>query len=342
MELQIFLELGLTGTVVGFMAGLLGLGGGLLMVPVLSFLLGNMGVAEDLSIKMAIVTSMSTILFTSISSVRTHHKLGAVRWDLVKGLAPGIVLGSALASLWIFVAVKGATLAILFGVFVSYSAFQMFMDKKPKPSRQMPGFVGQLGMGGLIGMLSGLVGAGGAFVSVPLMAWCNVAIHNAIGTSAALGFPIALANVAGFVISGLNLDNLPPGAIGYIWLPGLLGLGGGLLMVPVLSFMLGNMGVAEDLSIKMAIVTSMSTILFTSISSVRTHHKLVAVRWDLVKGLAPGILLGSALASLWIFVAVKGSTLAICLACLCLTLRFKCSWTRNQSLRGKCRVLWVS
>jgi uncharacterized membrane protein YfcA len=148
MELQIFLELGLTGTVVGFMAGLLGLGGGLLMVPVLSFLLGNMGVAEDLSIKMAIVTSMSTILFTSISSVRTHHKLGAVRWDLVKGLAPGIVIGSALASLWIFVAVKGATLAIMFGVFVSYSAFQMFMDKKPKPSRQMPGFVGQLGMGG--------------------------------------------------------------------------------------------------------------------------------------------------------------------------------------------------
>ena len=158
MELQIFLELGLTGTVVGFMAGLLGLGGGLMMVPVLSFLLGNMGVAEDLSIKMAIVTSMSTILFTSISSVRTHHKLGAVRWDLVKGLAPGIVLGSALASLWIFVAVKGATLAILFGVFVSYSAFQMYMDKKPKPSRQMPGFMGQLGMGGLIGMLSGLVG----------------------------------------------------------------------------------------------------------------------------------------------------------------------------------------
>lgn len=147
MELQIFLELGLTGTVVGFMAGLLGLGGGLLMVPVLSFILGNMGVAEDLSIKMAIVTSMSTILFTSISSVRTHHKLGAVRWDLVKGLAPGIVIGSALASLWIFVAVKGSTLAILFGVFVSYSAFQMFMDKKPKPSRQMPGFVGQLGMG---------------------------------------------------------------------------------------------------------------------------------------------------------------------------------------------------
>ncbi len=222
MEIQVFLELGITGAVVGFMAGLLGLGGGLMLVPVLSFLLGNMGVAEDLSIKMAIVTSMSTILFTSISSVRAHHQLGAVRWDLVKGLTPGIVLGSALASLWIFVAVKGSTLAILFGVFVSYSAFQMYMDKKPKPSRQMPGFAGQLGMGGLIGMLSGLVGAGGAFVSVPLMTWCNVAIRQAIGTSAALGFPIALANVSGFVISGLRLDHLPSGALGYIWLPGML------------------------------------------------------------------------------------------------------------------------
>jgi uncharacterized membrane protein YfcA len=222
MALQIFLELGLIGAVVGFMAGLLGLGGGLMMVPVLTYMLSNMGVSQDLSIKMAIVTSMSTILFTSLSSLRTHHRLGAVRWDLVKGLAPGIVLGSAVASLWIFVEIKGTTLAILFGVFVAYSAFQMFMDKKPKPSRQMPGFAGQLGMGGFIGMLSGLVGAGGAFVSVPLMMWCNVAIHNAIGTSAALGFPIALANVTGFVISGMKLDNLPPGAFGYIWLPGML------------------------------------------------------------------------------------------------------------------------
>ncbi len=221
MEAQIFLELALTGAVVGFMAGLLGLGGGLMMVPVLSFLLGNMGVAEDLSIKMAIVTSMSTILFTSVSSVRTHQKLGAVRWDLVKGLAPGIFLGSALASLWIFVVVKGALLAMLFGLFVSFSAFQMFLDKKPKPTRQMPGFAGQLGMGGLIGLLSGLVGAGGAFVSVPLMTWCNVAIHNAIGTSAALGFPIALANVTGFVISGMKLENLPAWSLGYIWLPGM-------------------------------------------------------------------------------------------------------------------------
>jgi uncharacterized membrane protein YfcA len=219
---QLIIELALLGICTGFLAGLLGIGGGMIMVPFLTFMLSQRGVDANLTVKMAIATSMATIIFTSISSVRAHHKRGAVRWDLVKGLAPGIVLGSAVASLWVFVALKGATLAILFGVFVSYSAFQMFMDKKPKPSRQMPGFTGQLGMGGLIGMLSGLVGAGGAFVSVPLMMWCNVAIHQAIGTSAALGFPIALANVTGFVISGLKLDNLPPGAFGYIWLPGML------------------------------------------------------------------------------------------------------------------------
>lgn len=221
MDLQLAIELSLTGTVVGFMAGLLGLGGGLMMVPIISWLLGQQGVPAELAIKMAIVTSMSTILFTSIASVRTHHQLGAVRWNLVSGLTPGIVLGSAVSSLWIFVVIKGATLAILFSLFVTYSAFQMFMDKKPQPSRQMPGFWGQLAMGSLIGFLSGLVGAGGAFVSVPLMVWSNVAIHHAIGTSAALGFPIALANVGGYLISGWTLESGISGALGYLWLPGL-------------------------------------------------------------------------------------------------------------------------
>ena len=115
MHIELFFILAATGALVGFMAGLLGIGGGLLMVPVLSHLLTNIGVEEDLSIKMAIVTSMATILFTSISSVRTHQKKGAVRWDVVKGLTPGIFLGSALSSLWIFVVLKGSSLAIIFG-----------------------------------------------------------------------------------------------------------------------------------------------------------------------------------------------------------------------------------
>jgi len=222
LDVSLILELAALGLCTGFLAGLLGIGGGMVLVPFLTWMLSQRGVSADLAVKMAIATSMATILFTSISSVRAHHKKGAVRWDLVKGLAPGIVLGSLIGSLGIFALVKGGSLAIFFGGFVGFSATQMFLDKKPAPSRQMPGFAGQLGAGGLIGLLSGLVGAGGGFISVPFMAWCNVAIHSAVATSSALGFPIALANVAGYVVSGLSLQELPPYAFGYLWLPALV------------------------------------------------------------------------------------------------------------------------
>ena len=171
----LIVELGILGLGTGFLAGLLGIGGGMLLVPFLTYILGHQQVAPDLAVKMAIATSMATIMFTSISSVRAHHKRGAVRWDIVKRLAPGIVIGGLVASLGVFSLLKGAFLAIFFGLFVSFSAFQMFLDKKPAPSRQMPGPGGQLAAGGLIGFLSGLVGAGGGFVSVPFMTWCNVA-----------------------------------------------------------------------------------------------------------------------------------------------------------------------
>jgi uncharacterized membrane protein YfcA len=106
-------------------------------------------------------------------------------------------------------------------VFVIFSAMQMFLDRKPKPTRDLPGPVGQVGAGGFIGFMSGLVGAGGGFISVPFMTWCNIPIHNAIATSAALGLPIALANVVGYVISGQNVAGLPEDSLGYIWLPAL-------------------------------------------------------------------------------------------------------------------------
>jgi uncharacterized membrane protein YfcA len=190
-------------------------------VPFLTFFLTQQGVQADLAVKMAIATSMATIMFTSISSVRAHHKRGAVRWDLVKTLAPGIVVGSLVASLGVFALLKGAYLAIFFGLFVGFSATQMFLDKKPKPTRKLPGTGGRLAAGGGIGFLSGLVGAGGGFISVPFMTWCNVPIHNAVATSAGLGFPIALANVVGYVVAGQSVANLPSGSLGYVWLPAL-------------------------------------------------------------------------------------------------------------------------
>src|SRR6476620_5989929 len=235
LEPLLIVELALLGVCTGFLAGLLGIGGGMLMVPFISIILTNRGVASDLAVKMAIATSMATIIFTSISSVRAHHQRGAVRWDIARRLAPGIVVGSFIGSLGVFALLKGSYLAIFFGLFVSFSATQMFLDKKPKPSRQMPGTAGQFAAGSFIGFLSGLVGAGGGFISVPFMAWCNVAIHSAVATSAALGFPIALTNVVGYIFSGWNVQGLPPASFGYIWLPALL-------VIAVSSFFMAPVG----------------------------------------------------------------------------------------------------
>ena len=236
LEPLLIVELAVLGLCTGFLAGLLGIGGGMIMVPFITVILSGRGVEPELAVKMAIATSMATIIFTSISSVRAHHRRGSVRWDIVKLLAPGIVLGAALASLGVFSLLKGSWLALLFAAFVTFSATQMLLNKKPHASRTLPGPAGQLGAGTVIGFLSGLVGAGGGFVSVPFMTWCNVAIHNAVATSAGLGFPIALANAVGYVVSGQNVDNLPAGSLGYVYLPALL-------VIAVASVLMAPLGV---------------------------------------------------------------------------------------------------
>jgi uncharacterized protein len=210
------------GLATGFCAGLLGIGGGMLMVPFLTLILTRLGVADTLAVKCAIATSMASIVFTAISSVRAHHARGAVQWSIVRQLSPGIVLGAAVASLGVFALLKGQWLALIFGVFVAFSATQMLLNRKPAPSRQMPQGSGAWGAGALIGFVSGLVGAGGGFISVPFMVWCNVAVHQAVATSAALGFPIALANAAGYAIAGHGAQGLPTGSIGFIWVGALV------------------------------------------------------------------------------------------------------------------------
>lgn len=234
LDLSLIAQLMLLGVFTGFLAGLLGIGGGMLMVPFITVIMTQQGVAADLAVKMAIATSMATIVFTSVSSVRAHHRRGAVRWDIVKGLAPGIVLGAALASLGVFALLSGKWLAFLFAGFVAFSGTQMLLDRKPAPSRTLPGPAGRWAAGGAIGFLSGLVGAGGGFVSVPFMTWCNVVIHQAVATSAALGFPIALANALGYVLAGASLTSLPSGSLGYIYLPALVTISvASVLMAPV-------------------------------------------------------------------------------------------------------------
>jgi uncharacterized membrane protein YfcA len=221
LEPSLVLLLLAMGCVGGFLAGLLGIGGGMLLVPAITWVGTNHGFAPQYVVKMAVATSLATIVFTSVSSVRAHHKRGAVRWDIVSRLAPGIVLGSLMGAQlvrWM----PARWLALFFAVFVGYSATQMFVDRKPKPARQLPGTAGLMGAGGAIGGLSALVGAGGGFISVPFMVWCNVAMHHAVATSAALGFPIALAGTVGHLLAAPGVSDAPAGAVGHIYLPALV------------------------------------------------------------------------------------------------------------------------
>ena len=221
LEWPLIAELLLLGSITGFLAGMLGVGGGMMMVPFITLLLTVKGFAPEYVIKMAVATSLATICFTSVSAVRAQHARGAVRWDIFKLLAPGIVIGSLLGAQvakWL----PSSALALFFAAFVGFSAVQMLLDLKPKASRQLPKPPGMVAAGGLIGGLAALVGAGGAFISVPFMVSGNVPIHSAVGTSAALGFPIAIAGTVGYVIAGWTLTDMPPGTLGFIYLPALI------------------------------------------------------------------------------------------------------------------------
>lgn len=216
-------ELVVLGLCSGFLAGLLGIGGGMLMVPFLTIILTARAFPEVYTVKMAVATSLATICFTSLSSVRAHHRRGAVLWPVARTLVPGILLGSFAGSM-VAAALPSRIVGHLFAAFVAFAATQMLLDRKPKASRVLPGAMGIFGAGNAIGALSALVGAGGAFVSVPFMTWCNVKIHNAVATSSALGFPIALAGSLGYLLAGWDLPQMPHGAIGYLFWPGLLAI----------------------------------------------------------------------------------------------------------------------
>jgi uncharacterized membrane protein YfcA len=211
------------GCIGGFSAGLLGIGGGMIYVPLMAMLFEAQGFPSKSLMHLALGTSLSTILFTSMSSLRAHHQNGNVDWSIVKAIVPGIVAGGVLGSL-LARQFSAMALALTFSVFVYYSAAQMFLNAKAKPSRQLPASAGMFGAGTVISTLSQLVGAGGGFLSVPFMAWCNVSIHRAIGTSAAIGLPIAIVGAIGYVINGAYATGLPSGSVGYIYMPALLGV----------------------------------------------------------------------------------------------------------------------
>ncbi|MDO4937200.1 MAG: sulfite exporter TauE/SafE family protein [Sutterellaceae bacterium] len=223
MTIEIALALMLLGSCTGFLAGLLGIGGGMILTPFLTMLLPLAGIPNEHIVHVAIATSLATIMFTSMSSVRAHHQRGGVLWPLVWSVAPGILVGS-LGGAKIASLLPTFWISMVFVCFVGFSAVKMFMNSKPSASRELPGKLGQFGVGTGIGVVSALVGAGGGFISVPFMLWCNVPMKNAVGTSAAFGFPIAAAGTIGYIVTGLGTVGMPgwPETLGYIHIPALL------------------------------------------------------------------------------------------------------------------------
>ena len=217
-----FLYAGL-GVFAGVIAGFLGVGGGLIIVPVLVTIFQGKGFDENVLVHIAVGTSLATIVITSVSSVYAHHRRGAVLWSVFRIITPGIIAGALLGAV-VADFLPGARLRIVFGVFELIVAGYMAWDFIPAPHRNLPGqFVFNI-TGVLIGMVSSVIGIGGGTMTVPFLTWCNVSIRNAVATSSACGLPIAIAGATGFIITGWSEAALPEWSTGYIYWPAFLGV----------------------------------------------------------------------------------------------------------------------
>jgi uncharacterized membrane protein YfcA len=227
------------GGFAGVLAGLLGVGGGIVIVPMLVALFAAQHIPEPLILHLALGTSLASIVFTSISSLRAHDGRGAVDWRVFRRVTPGILVGTLLGS-WVAAQLSTLFLKTFFVLFLYFVALQMLLGAKPRPSRLLPGAGGLLGVGSLIGGVSSLVGIGGGSMSVPFLVWCNLPLHVAIGTSAAIGLPIAAAGAVGYVANGALVEALPPHTLGFVHLPALVGIAGASVLTAPLGAMLAH------------------------------------------------------------------------------------------------------
>ncbi len=213
----------LLGAFVGTLAGLFGIGGGLIIVPVLATIFKHHGFNDDIIIHLAVGTSLATIIPTSISSVIAHHRRGAVLWPAFRQLAPGILVGAFLAA-YIADQFSSVHLKTIIGIFAILVALEILFDIKPQAHRELPGRVAMSLTGGVIGLVSALIGIGGGTLTTPFLLWCNKAIRNAIATSAACGLPIALAGAIGYIKTGMDAPLLPEWSTGYVYWPAMVGV----------------------------------------------------------------------------------------------------------------------
>lgn len=221
LDFQWLLAFLLLGTIVGFMAGLLGIGGGGIMVPILTSLFLAMDMPVEKVVHLALGTSMASIVFTALSSLRAHHYKQAVLWQIVKNITPGILIGTFVAT---FVAAKASSLylAVFFSLFMAYVSVQMFSDKKPQAHKQAIKSMHLFTVGSGIGAISALVSIGGGSLTVPYLVSRNIGIKKAIGTSAAVGFPIAISGTIGYVINGWSNTSVDNYTFGFVYLPAVI------------------------------------------------------------------------------------------------------------------------
>ena len=211
------------GAATGFFAGLLGIGGGTIIVSSLAVMFAAQGFPADYNMHMAIGTSLAAIIAGAWASFRAHDRHGAVDWKTVKGMIPGLmagVIGGAVIARFM----KPGFLKYFFLGFMALIIFQLVFNVRPKASRDLPGPVGLNAMGVVIGLCSAWFGGGAAAVGVPFLTWCNLSTHRAIGTVAALGFPVAIAGAIGYAVAGWNVDGLPPWSAGFVYLPAFAGI----------------------------------------------------------------------------------------------------------------------
>ncbi len=222
--LWLVLALVAAGAVAGVLAGLLGIGGGLVFVPALVLLFRVQGLPDLLVMHMAVGTSLAAIVLTSLSSIRAHARLGSVDWPVFMHMLPGLLagglLGAACASL-----LSGFGLRVVFSVFLMLVAFRMWMGGRGTSVRTTHGPLGTGIAGGAIGTLSALLGIGGGTLTVPYLTWRGLVVLRAVGTAAAAGLPLALAGTVGFVFIGLGVEGRPTASSGYVWWPAAILIG---------------------------------------------------------------------------------------------------------------------
>ncbi len=208
------------GAIAGYLAGMFGIGGGIIIMPVLMFLFDAQHFPAEHLLHLALGTSMAAILFTSLSSLLKHDQHGAVNWRVVRNITPGVLLGTGIGAMFA-TSISPHHLGIFFALFVYFVAAQILIDVRPNASRQLPGAVGMTLTGILTGWLSSMVSIGGGTISIPFLVWCNISLRHAIGTSAAIAFPVAVGGTIGYIYTGMNIHSLPSYSLGFVYLPAL-------------------------------------------------------------------------------------------------------------------------